>query len=45
MGASQTKEMRNAMMISVAIFIIISIYLVKYYSNHGLWFSLLIFIL
>ena len=44
-GASQTKEMRNAMMISVAMFIIISIYLVKYYSNHGLWFSLLIFML
>ena len=44
-GASQTKEMRNAMMISVAMFIIISIYLVKYYGNHGLWFSLLIFML
>ena len=42
-GASQTKEMRNAMIISVASFIIISIYFTKQFGNHGLWFSLLIF--
>ena len=42
-GASQTKEIRNAMVISVTIFIGISIYLTKYFGNHGLWFSLLIF--
>jgi multidrug resistance protein, MATE family len=42
-GASQTKEIRNAMIISVTIFIGISIYLTKYFGNHGLWFSLLIF--
>ena len=44
-GASQTKEMRNAMMVSVASFIVTSIYLTKYFGNHGLWFSLLLFML
>ena len=44
-GASQTKEMRNAMMVSVASFIVISIYLTKYFGNHGLWLSLLLFML
>ena len=42
-GASQTKEMRNAMILSVASFIGISIFLTNQFSNHGLWFSLLIF--
>ncbi len=42
-GASQTKELRNAMMISVASFIVISIYLTKNFDNHGLWLSLLLF--
>jgi len=42
-GASQTKEMRNAMMVSVASFIIISIYLTEYFGNHGLWLSFLLF--
>ena len=42
-GASQTQEMRNAMMVSVASFIVISIYLTKYFGNHGLWLSLLLF--
>ena len=44
-GASQTKELRNGMMISVASFIIISIYLTKYLGNHGLWFSLFLFMI
>jgi len=44
-GASQTKEMRNAMIISVISFIFISIYLTKYFGNHGLWFSLAIFMI
>ena len=42
-GASQTKEMRNAMLKSVMSFIVISIYLTKYFGNHGLWLSLIIF--
>ena len=44
-GSSQTKEMRNAMIISVLIFIGISIYLTRYFENHGLWFSLLLFMI
>ncbi len=42
-GTSQTKEIRNAMLISVASFILISIYTTKYFGNHGLWFSLSLF--
>ena len=42
-GASQTKEMRNAMIISVISFIIISIYATDKFGNHGLWFSLMCF--
>ena len=44
-GASQTKEIRNAMIVSVSIFIGISIYLTQYFGNHGLWFSLLLFMI
>ena len=44
-GASQTREMRNAMIISVASFILISIYLTKHFGNHGLWLSLLLFMI
>ena len=42
-GASQTKEIRNAMVISVLGFISCSIYFTKYFNNHGIWFSLLLF--
>ena len=42
-GASQSKEFKNAMIISVASFVVISIYLTKQFNNHGLWFSLLLF--
>ncbi|MDC3127244.1 MATE family efflux transporter [Candidatus Pelagibacter bacterium] len=44
-GASQTKDLRNGMMISVASFVVISIYLTKYFNNHGLWLSLLLFMI
>ena len=44
-GASQTKEMRNGMIVSVFSFIVLSIYLTKYFGNHGLWLSLLLFTL
>ena len=44
-GASQTKEMRNAMIISVASFLLISINLTKYFNNHGLWLSLFLFMI
>ncbi len=44
-GASQTKDMRNAMIFSVVLFVIISVYLTKFFGNHGLWFSLLLFMI
>jgi MATE family multidrug resistance protein len=44
-GASQTKEMRSAMIISVASFIVISIYLTKLFGIHGLWLSLFLFMI
>ena len=42
-GASQTQEIRNAMVISVLIFIGVSIYLTRHFGNHGIWFSLMLF--
>ena len=42
-GASQTKEIRNAMIISVLSYIVVSIFLTRYLGNHGIWFSLLLF--
>ena len=42
-GASQTKEIRNAMVVSVLIFIGISIYFTRYFDNHGIWFALMLF--
>ena len=44
-GASQTKEIRNAMIVSVVGFIALSIYLTDYFGNHGLWFSLMLFMI
>ena len=42
-GASQTSEIRNSMVISVLLFILFSIYLINNLGNHGLWLSLLFF--
>ncbi len=42
-GASQTAELRNSMIISVTLFILFSIYLIDNLGNHGLWLSLLFF--
>ena len=44
-GASQTKEIRNAMIVSVTGFIFLSIYFTDIFGNHGLWFSLMIFMI
>ena len=44
-GTSQTKEMRNSMIISVFLYIIISLFLLNSFNNHGLWLSLLIFMI
>jgi MATE family multidrug resistance protein len=42
-GASQTAEMRNGMVIAVIIFITSSHFLVNNFGNHGLWLALLLF--
>ena len=42
-GASQTKELRNAMIVSVSMYILCSLFLVGSYGNSGLWISLCIF--
>ena len=44
-GASQTAEMRNGMIVSVVLFIISSHFLVNNFGNHGLWLSLLFFMI
>ena len=44
-GASQTAEMRNGMVISVVIFITSSHFLINIFGNHGLWLSLLFFMI
>ena len=44
-GASQTKEIRNAMIVSVLSYIGLSIFLTKYLDNHGIWLSLLLFMI
>ena len=42
-GASQTKELRNAMIVSVSIYILCALFLVSSFGNLGLWISLCIF--
>jgi MATE family multidrug resistance protein len=44
-GASQTQEIRNAMIVSVLCFIGISVYLSQNFGNHGIWFSLMVFMI
>jgi MATE family multidrug resistance protein len=44
-GASQTAEMRNGMIISVVLFILSSQFLVFNFGNHGLWLSFLFFMI
>ena len=44
-GASQTKELKNAMIFSVFVYLIVSSILVDYFSNTGIWISLCIFMI
>jgi MATE family multidrug resistance protein len=44
-GAAQTAEMRNGMIVSVVLFILSSHFLVANLGNHGLWLSLLLFMI
>ena len=42
-GASKTKELRNAMIMSVSIYLLTAFLLVNFFGNIGLWISLTIF--
>jgi MATE family multidrug resistance protein len=42
-GASQTKELRNAMIFSVFSYLLMSLYLTKLMGNTGIWISLSLF--
>jgi multidrug resistance protein, MATE family len=44
-GASQSAEIRNSAIISVSLYVLISIFLLERMGNHGIWLSLLIFML
>ena len=42
-GASKTKELRNAMIMSVGIYLLTAILLVNIFGNLGLWIALSVF--
>ena len=44
-GASQTKELRNAMVFSVSSYVVISLILVDLLGNAGIWISLCLFMI
>tara|TARA_E500000178_G_scaffold292606_1_gene297004 strand:+ start:50 stop:1384 length:1335 start_codon:yes stop_codon:yes gene_type:complete len=44
-GATQTAEMRNSMILSTGIYIALSIFLTQELHNYGIWFALLIFMI
>ena len=44
-GASQTLELRNAMIFSVLCYLIISVLLTKFLFNNGIWISLCVFMI
>ena len=44
-GATQTKELRNAMIVSVTIYLFLSLFLTKQLHNYGIWFSLFLFMI
>ncbi|RVU86097.1 MATE family efflux transporter [Leucothrix sargassi] len=44
-GATETRVMRNTVAISLALYIVVSLYLIPTLGNHGLWLSLMIFML
>jgi MATE family multidrug resistance protein len=44
-GATETKAMRNTVGISLAVYVAISLLLIPLMGNHGLWLSLLVFML
>jgi MATE family multidrug resistance protein len=41
-GATQTRDMRNMMIVSIMIYVIAAFALIPPFGNHGLWAALLI---
>jgi MATE family multidrug resistance protein len=41
-GATRTREMRNAMVVSVAIYAVALLVLLPAFGNHGLWAALMV---
>ncbi len=44
-GAARTAEMRNAMLVSTALYLALAIWWQSLYGNHGLWGALMVFFL
>ena len=44
-GATQTSELRNGMIVSVITYLLLSFYLTQQLHNYGIWFSLLLFMI
>ena len=44
-GASQTVELRNSMIVSVGAYLMFTFILINSYGNTGLWISLLLFMI
>ncbi|MGD9827318.1 MAG: MATE family efflux transporter [Hyphomicrobiaceae bacterium] len=44
-GATRTRDMRNMMLLSVAIYVVIVLMLMPIIGNHGLWLALMLFYL
>ncbi|MDH3715489.1 MAG: MATE family efflux transporter [Gammaproteobacteria bacterium] len=44
-GTTRSREMRNAMLLSLGGFVVLSVPLVQYQGNHGLWAALMLFMI
>ncbi|MFQ5624001.1 MAG: MATE family efflux transporter [Paracoccaceae bacterium] len=42
-GATRSREMRNAMLVSVAVYAVAALVLPRFFGNHGLWAALMAF--
>jgi MATE family multidrug resistance protein len=44
-GALRTADMRNAMMVSTSVYVVVSLPLIAWAGNHGLWFAITLYFL
>ncbi len=44
-GATRTREMRNASLVSLAVFLLCAVPLTALFGNHGLWLAFVLFVL